>query len=41
MAPSKTIGLIAVVLLIILVTGYALGEEGQAPAAATVAEQQR
>jgi hypothetical protein len=41
MEPSKTVGLIAVVLLIILVTGYALGEDGSAPSATTVAEQQR
>jgi len=32
MGPSKTVGLIAVVLLIILVTGYALGEDGTRPA---------
>ena len=41
MAPSKTVGLIAVVLLIILITGYALGEDGTAPTAEQIAEQQR
>ena len=41
MGPSKTVGLIAVVLLIILVTGYALGEDGTAPTAEQIAEQQR
>ena len=41
MQPSKTVGLIAVVLLIILITGYALGEDGTAPTAEQIAEQQR
>jgi hypothetical protein len=41
MGPSKTVGLVAVVLLIILVTGYALGEDGTAPSAEQFAEQQR
>jgi hypothetical protein len=41
MEPSKTIGFIAIVLLVILVTGYALGEDGTAPTAEQFAEQQR
>jgi hypothetical protein len=41
MEPSKTIGFIAIVLLVILVTSYALGEDGTAPTAAQIAEQQR
>ena len=39
--PSKTVGLIAVVLLIILITGYALGEDGTAPTAEQISEQKR
>jgi len=34
--PSKTVGLIAVALLVILATGYVLDEDSQAPA--TVAD---
>jgi hypothetical protein len=41
MEPSKTIGFIAIVLLIILVTGYALGDDGTAPTAEQIASQQR
>ena len=41
MEPSKTIGFIAIVLLVILVTGYALGEDGTAPTTEQFAEQQR
>jgi hypothetical protein len=41
MEPSKTIGFIAIVLLVILVTGYALGDDGTAPTAKQIAEQQR
>jgi hypothetical protein len=41
MGPSKTVGLIAVVLLIILVTGYALSEDGQAPTTVQTAGQRR
>jgi hypothetical protein len=41
MEPSKTIGFIAIVLLVILVTGYALGDDGTAPTAEQIAAQQR
>ena len=41
MGPSKTIGFIAFVLLVILVMGYALGDDGMAPTAEQIAEQQR
>ena len=41
MGPSKTIGFIAIVLLVILVMGYALGDDGTAPTAAQLADQQR
>jgi hypothetical protein len=41
MGPSKTVGLIAVVLLIILVTGYAMSDDGRAPTAEQIAAQQR
>ncbi len=41
MGPSKTIGFIAIVLLVILVMGYALGDDGTAPTAEQLAEQQR
>jgi|SRR6267142_4503285 len=41
MGPSKTIGFIAIVLLVILITGYALGDDGTAPTAEQIAEQQR
>ena len=41
MGPSKTIGFIAIVLLVILVMGCALGDDGTAPTAAQLAEQQR
>jgi len=41
MGPSKTIGFIAIVLLVILVMGYALGDDGTAPTAEQIAEQQR
>jgi len=41
MGPSKTIGFIAIVLLVILVMGYALGDDGTAPTGEQIAEQQR
>jgi len=38
---SKTIGFIAIVLPVILVTAYALGDDGTAPTAEQIAAQQR
>jgi hypothetical protein len=39
--PSKTVGLIAVVLLVILATGHVLGEDSQAPATVAGSAQER